>query len=151
MILVIIHGALLSVATSHSQFRLFYVGAHFVVAGCSGQNHKIANIWWDVEREKSLLQKLRPNLQSSILTHPDLKYCQNPSKDHLFEDVLLTLFFNCLNFGPSGVLALPLAAGINIGGHYFWYYSTLDVVVIAVAKIPEGVVVGFQIFAWAPN
>ena len=22
--------------------------------------------------------------------------------------------------GPSGVRALPLAAGINVGGHYFW-------------------------------
>ena len=24
------------------------------------------------------------------------------------------------NLGPSGVRALPLAAGINVGGHYFW-------------------------------
>ena len=23
--------------------------------------------------------------------------------------------------GPSGVRALHLAAGINVGGHYFWY------------------------------
>ena len=27
-------------------------------------------------------------------------------------------------FGPSGVRALPLAAGIHIGGHYFRYFST---------------------------
>ena len=27
-------------------------------------------------------------------------------------------------FGPSGVRALPLAAGINEGGHYFSYFST---------------------------
>ena len=26
-------------------------------------------------------------------------------------------------FGPSGVRALPLAAGINEGGHYFRYFS----------------------------
>jgi hypothetical protein len=26
------------------------------------------------------------------------------------------------NFGPSGVRALPLAAGINVGGHYKWYF-----------------------------
>ena len=26
-------------------------------------------------------------------------------------------------FGPSGVRALPLAAGINEGGHYFRYWS----------------------------
>ena len=26
------------------------------------------------------------------------------------------------NFGPSGVHALPLAPGINEGGHYFRYY-----------------------------
>jgi hypothetical protein len=30
-------------------------------------------------------------------------------------------------FGPSGVRALPLAAGINEGGHYFTYYSALVV------------------------
>ena len=28
-----------------------------------------------------------------------------------------------LVIGPSGVRALPLAAGRNEGGHYFWYYS----------------------------
>ena len=55
------------------------------------------------------------------------------------------------HFGPSGVRALPLAAGINVGGHYFAYYFTLVVLVTAVVKIPEGVVVGIQIFAWAPN
>ena len=26
-------------------------------------------------------------------------------------------------FGPSGVRALPLAAGINVGGHYFRYFG----------------------------
>ena len=24
--------------------------------------------------------------------------------------------------GPSGVRALPLAAGINVGGHYKWHF-----------------------------
>ena len=48
---------------------------------------------------------------------------------------------------------MPLAAGIKEGGHYFRYFSTLLVVLVltAVVKIPEGVVVGFQISAWAPN
>ena len=27
-----------------------------------------------------------------------------------------------LNLGPSGVRALPLAAGINVGGHYKWHF-----------------------------
>ena len=27
------------------------------------------------------------------------------------------------SFGPSGVRALPLAAGINVGGHYFRYFG----------------------------
>ena len=27
-----------------------------------------------------------------------------------------------MNFGPSGVRALPLAAGINVGGHYKWHF-----------------------------
>ena len=26
--------------------------------------------------------------------------------------------------GPSGLRALPLAAGINVGGHYFRYFVT---------------------------
>ena len=51
---------------------------------------------------------------------------------------------------PSGVHALPLAAGINEGGHYFRYIFLLGVVT-AVIKTPEGVVIGFQIFAWAPK
>ena len=45
--------------------------------------------------------------------------------------------------GPSGVRALPLAAGINVGGHYFWYINLFLVSLATVVKIPEGVVVGF--------
>jgi hypothetical protein len=55
-----------------------------------------------------------------------------------FDQVLVTLLF-----GPIGVRALPLAAGVNIFLVLFHY--------LLVVKIPEGVVVGFQIFAWAPN
>ena len=55
-----------------------------------------------------------------------------------------------LSVGLSGVRALPLAAGINEGGHYFRYISLLVVVVVGVIKTPEGVVLGFQNFAWAP-
>ena len=50
--------------------------------------------------------------------------------------------------GPSGVVALPLAAGINKGGHQFRYFSFL---LPPLFKTTEGVVVGFQIFAWAPK
>ena len=53
-----------------------------------------------------------------------------------------------LVIGPSGVRALPLAAGINEGGHYFRYIFPLGTAII---KTPEGVIVGFQIFAWAPK
>ena len=57
-----------------------------------------------------------------------------------------------LNIGPSGVRALPLAAGINEGGHYFRYFaSSLLFFLVPLFKTPEGVVVGFQIFAWAPK
>ena len=57
------------------------------------------------------------------------------------------------HIGPSGVRALPLAAGINVGGHYFRYFSSYLVVVVVttVIKTPQGVVVGFQILAWAPK
>ena len=41
-------------------------------------------------------------------------------------------------------------------GHYFWYYFTLVVLVLVLVGTripftPEGIVIGFQIFAWAPN
>ena len=64
--------------------------------------------------------------------------------------------------------ALPLADGINEGGHYlgpsvlrapaeqlrwplFLVINLLTLTLATVTKFPEGVVVGFQIFAWAPN
>ena len=61
-----------------------------------------------------------------------------------------------LNNWSSGVRALPVAAGTNEGGHYFWYFFTLVVVFVVVLGTPipftpEGIVVGFQIFAWAPK
>ena len=55
------------------------------------------------------------------------------------------------DFGPSGVRALPLAAGINVGGHSTWHYFSSFFFLRSLLKTPEGVVVGFQIFAWAPT
>jgi hypothetical protein len=55
-------------------------------------------------------------------------------------------------FGPSVVRVLPLAAGINEGGHYFAYIILFLVFLLPpLFKTTEGVVVGFQIFAWAPK
>ena len=56
-------------------------------------------------------------------------------------------------FGPSGVRVLPLAAGINEGGHYFRYFFLFLFLLFLppLFKTTEGVVVGFQIFAWAPK
>ena len=36
--------------------------------------------------------------------------------------ILLYPYRHTNNVGPSGVRALPLAAGINVGGHYTWHY-----------------------------
>ena len=55
------------------------------------------------------------------------------------------------NVGPSGVRALPLAAGRNEGGHYFRYIFLLLFLGVPLFKTPEGVVVGFRNFARAPN
>ena len=55
-------------------------------------------------------------------------------------------------FGPSGVRALPLAAGRNEGGHYFRYiilFFLFFFFLPPLFKTTEGVVVGFQIFAVA--
>jgi hypothetical protein len=55
-------------------------------------------------------------------------------------------------FGLSVVRALPLAAGINEGGHYFAYIIPfLFFLLPPLFKTTEGGVVGFQIFAWGPN
>ena len=58
------------------------------------------------------------------------------------------------DFGPSGVRVLPLAAGINVGGHYkchfFSFFLSLSLS-SSLLILPEGVVVGFRNLAWAPN
>ena len=57
-------------------------------------------------------------------------------------------------FGPSGVRVLPLAAGINEGGHYFRYiflFLVFFFLLPPLFKTTEGVVIGFQIFAWGPK
>ena len=73
-----------------------------------------------------------------------------------FQDIYITVLAMChtnmisVSIGPSGVRALPLAAGINVGGHYKWHFFLLFSPG-SLLILPEGVVVGFQIFAWAPN
>jgi hypothetical protein len=53
---------------------------------------------------------------------------------------------------PSGVRALALAAGRNKVGHCFRYFSTLFLLLgVPLFKTPEGVVLGFSNFPWAPN
>ena len=99
--------------------------------------------------------------------------CDNFTKWMKFKTVLINLYsyahmkvlvFGCVQFvsiwntsryklgiiiGPSGVRALPLAAGTNEGGHYFRYF--LHLVVTLVIKNPEGCVTAFYFFALAPN
>ena len=52
--------------------------------------------------------------------------------------------------GPRRVRKLLLAAGRNKGGHYFRYFFPL-LFLPPQLKTTEGVVVGFHIFAWAPE
>ena len=40
------------------------------------------------------------------------------------------------HFGPSGVRALPLAAGINVGGHYKWHFGPSGAVQTVSSKAP---------------
>ena len=58
-----------------------------------------------------------------------------------------------LIIGPSGVRALPLAAGINVDGHYKWHFFLLllSLLLGSLLILIEGVVVGFCYFAWAPK
>ena len=55
------------------------------------------------------------------------------------------------NFGPSEVRA---TSGQHLGGHYFAYINLFSLSLFLLPplfKTTEGVVVGFQIFAWAPK
>ena len=52
--------------------------------------------------------------------------------------------------GPSGVSALHLAAGINVGGHYKLHFFLLFLS-SSLLILPEGVIMGFWNFAWAPK
>ena len=58
-----------------------------------------------------------------------------------------------LDFGLSGV---PLAAGINVGGHYKWHFLSLSLSLSlsppgSLLILTEGVVIGFFNFAWVPK
>jgi hypothetical protein len=57
------------------------------------------------------------------------------------------------NFGPSGVEAMPMAAGTNIGGHSTWHYFSLFLSSSSkvLSFLPERRQLGFQHFAWAPT
>ena len=65
----------------------------------------------------------------------DLVTYQNSENSTIIPNICLKTFLRkkqclvklnykeCHNYiGPSGVRALPLAAGINVGGHYFKYF-----------------------------
>jgi hypothetical protein len=43
----------------------------------------------------------------------------------------------CIDFGLSGVHALPLAAGRNEGGHYFKYISLFFLLEVLLFKTPN--------------
>ena len=56
------------------------------------------------------------------------------------------------HIGPSGVHALPLAAGINIGGHYKGHFFSLSSSSSgSLLILPEVVVIGFRNLPWATN
>jgi hypothetical protein len=70
----------------------------------------------------------------------------------IFLHFLPLLLLHFLQIGPSGVRALPLANGINVGGHYKWpFFPLLSLLPGSLLNLPEGVVIGIQIFAWAPK
>ena len=55
--------------------------------------------------------------------------------------------------GPSGVRALPLAAGINVGGHSTWHYFSSSSFFLSevLTFLPERRHLGLQNFAWDPK
>ena len=76
--------------------------------------------------------------------------------DCLLESCILysgtVILYSDIIVGPSGVRALPLAAGINVGGHYKWhFFSSLSLLPGSFLILTEGVVVGFCNLALAPK
>ena len=52
---------------------------------------------------------------------------------HTVVDYVLSL----CSLGPSGVRALPLAAGINVGGHYKWHFFSFSLSLRAHCSISQ--------------
>ena len=56
-------------------------------------------------------------------------HCQRKSYNliiwNVYSKLALSFIFRAV-FGPSGVHALPLAAGINVGGHYKWHFFSFS-------------------------
>ena len=71
---------------------------------------------------------------------------KNSIKFELIKTILLWSQ-GCANssiIGPSGVRALPLVAGINVGGHYTWhYFSSLFSLSESLTFLPERRQLGF--------
>ena len=47
-------------------------------------------------------------------------YSYTSAQEHQIFTILVSTLHKVI--GPSGVRALPLAAGINVGGHYKWHF-----------------------------
>jgi hypothetical protein len=97
-----------------------------------------------------------------------LNFCQKKSQMHLQPQlgraqpkcntyVLLCqaqVKLGLAKIGSRRVHALPLAACINVGGHYKWHFFlflSFSPLSSSLLNLPEGVVIGIQIFPWAPK
>ena len=59
-----------------------------------------------------------------------------PALGWIFYVNIMFLFLGeSVHIGPSGVRALPLAAGINEGGHYFRYFGSSGVRALPLAAV----------------
>ena len=67
---------------------------------------------------------MKPKVQANNHNLIILKAAVLHNIDNMFSCLDSSLFGD---FGPSGVRALPLAAGINVGGHYFRYIGLSEV------------------------
>ena len=93
-------------------------------------------------------KKDKPN----VAKNPRDTVGRNTHRENISTDILV---FRYTLIGPSEVLG---TSGANLGRPLVLVnYSALVIVVVfvvvgaPVVKIPEGVVLGFQILAWAPN
>ena len=79
----------------------------------------------------NVFQSLNCGISPLVNIHSDLKSVL------LIEELDIFYPLAECDIGPSGMRALPLAAGINVGGHYKWHFVSFFLSLQLIANSPR--------------